>query len=529
MASKFDMGPSGDLAIFTNNSEDMFNIDGDLGPTFTLDQGSGGGIASIGQVDNLTGGITIEMPNEAPIDFGNVEKVSHFTGNPNQRVSREKIESNSSNVTIDAEPIVKKPVKNKTVPNRPVVEKEPPKFVNPNTSSPQEIFGFDDLLDAKKLKPINTENLYNADNGDNGDNASIGGDSTSTIRAAPAHEYPSEPPSPAYRAETPIPSTFQSDRERRKQEPVYEEPSKYANDEDEKIDLLLKLKALETRKGVTLSKHYNIKSSIDEIRMEYRNQTSILETEASVKMMKNGLIFCTSGMEYMNRRYDPIGAKLDGWGENIMENIMDFDGIFERLHYKYRGSVQMEPEMELLFALAGSAFMFHLSHTLFKTSMPQFGNVLRENPNVLSGLLDVVKEAAKRNTNVSAPAPANEGGMGGGMGGMGGGMGGGMPGPGIDIGSLLGQLGMNGGMMSEFAKTMGQPPPPPQSARGFKEPAVNDLYRQMVQSQTQTQNDDAISVTSDNSERSVGRGSNRATISPLPQNKRGGGGNVIKL
>ena len=79
--------------------------------------------------------------------------------------------------------------------------------------------------------------------------------------------------------------------------------------------------------------------------------------------------------------------------------------------------------------------------------------------------------------------------------------------------------------MSDFAKTMGNPPPPPQATRDYREPPVNDLYRQMVQ-QDQS---DALSVTSETSERSIGRNNAKAVITPIPTSRRGGGGNVIKL
>ncbi len=235
--------------------------------------------------------------------------------------------------------------------------------------------------------------------------------------------------------------------------------------------------------------------------------------------MRKGLIFCTSGIEYMNRRFDPIGAKLDGWGESVMEGMMDYDGIFERLHDKYKNSMQMEPEMELLFALAGSAFQFHLSQTFFKSAIPQLGHVLRENPNVMQGFMNVAQEAVRRNN-------GGNGGMGGGMSGVG--IGGkNIPMPanemgssGINFESLLGQVGITSGVLSDFAKTMGNAPPPAQATRNFVEPPVNELYRQMVN------NDDTLSVSSD---KSAG-GSNRAVITPLPTSKKGkGGGNVIRL
>jgi hypothetical protein len=578
----------------------MFNISADIGPSFVLDQGHERGIADIGMTQNLATDVIADMPNEAPIDFINynsnqARSVAELDigGGNGQRMPRQKMESNASDATIEAEPIKKKSSSKPTYDQYPQ-QSQYPQFNQPQFNQPKVLshpsamplpgvhdqkepdtppnigmnMGFDDLLDNRKLKPVN----------DVPDDAgSIGGESHSTIRH-PEPDYPSEPNSPNFRPvapspppDSPLPSTFQRDRERRKMErrgqesssqsqsqsqemppqPVYDEAPKYINEDDEKMDLLLKLKSLEERGKIVLSKHYNIKSSIDDIRMEYRNQTSILEMNASVNFMRKGLIFCTSGLEYMNRRFDPVGAKLDGWGESVMENMMDYDGIFERLHNKYKGSMEMEPEMELLFALAGSAFQFHLSQTFFKSAIPQLGQVLRENPDVIKGFINVAQEAARRNNGGGAPAHMSMGsgmgvggmpqnfGVGGGGGGMPmpanevgvgvgpGGMGGGMQSPGIDFSALLGQVGITSGALSEFAKTMGNPPPPPQATRDFREPPVNDLYRQMVQQANQQ--DDALSIASETSERSIGKHTKKAVITPIPTSKRGGGGNIIKL
>jgi len=185
-----------------------------------------------------------------------------------------------------------------------------------------------------------------------------------------------------------------------------------------------------------------------------------------------------------------------------------------------------------------------LSQTFFKSAIPQLGQVLRENPDVINGFMKVAQEAAKRNTPPTnmgmqggggyggGPMPANDIGVGVGVGGgfpMGSGNSGNMQSPGIDFSALLGQVGITSGALSDFAKTMGNPPPPPQATRDYRDPPVNDLYRQMMQHQQQPQ-DDTLSVTSETSERSIGkRGSPKAVITPIPTSRRGGGGNVIKL
>jgi hypothetical protein len=230
--------------------------------------------------------------------------------------------------------------------------------------------------------------------------------------------------------------------------------------------------------------------------------------------MKRGLIFFTSGLEYMNRRFDPIGAKLDGWGESIMENIMDYDGIFERLSQKYSGTTKMEPEIELMFALGGSAFMFHLSQTMFKTSIPQFGNVMRENPELLKGIFGAVQEASVRSKAMgnqnkeNVPVASNSN----------------MTSPGIDFSSILSQMGI-GAEQSGFVKAFSNGPPQPVATKDIKEPNITDIYRKMTE--TKKDNDsDILSSNSVDSEISIGSGNRKAIISP---SKKKQGGNVLKL
>ena len=38
-----------------------------------------------------------------------------------------------------------------------------------------------------------------------------------------------------------------------------------------------------------------------------------------------------TGVEFLNKKFDPIGAKLDGWSESVMDNITDYEEIFKKL------------------------------------------------------------------------------------------------------------------------------------------------------------------------------------------------------
>jgi uncharacterized FlaG/YvyC family protein len=87
----------------------------------------------------------------------------------------------------------------------------------------------------------------------------------------------------------------------------------------------------------------------------------------------------------MNSRYDPFAIKLDGWSEQVNENINDYDDIFEELHYKYKATgKKMAPELRLFISLSGSAFMFHLTSRMFKEQpMPNVENVLKSDPELM--------------------------------------------------------------------------------------------------------------------------------------------------
>jgi len=83
----------------------------------------------------------------------------------------------------------------------------------------------------------------------------------------------------------------------------------------------------------------------------------------------------------------PLEVKLGGWVELGHEGVNVEDDIFEELHDKYKGSgKKMAPEMRLMMSLSGSAFMFHLTNSMFKaerTKLPGVEEVLRSNPDLM--------------------------------------------------------------------------------------------------------------------------------------------------
>lgn len=176
--------------------------------------------------------------------------------------------------------------------------------------------------------------------------------------------------------------------------------------DEERQDLLYKLHRLE-EKGYKLSKKYNINSDIVEMRAEIHRVKKDAELKGSLKFSRRMLMACVSGIEFLNKTYDPFKLELNGWSENVMENLNDgdYDNVFERLHEKYSGRVNAPPEIELMLGLTGSALMFHITSSMFK-NMPSMG----ADPAMMRNIVKNMAKAQTQGDNDDSPS--------GGMGGM---------------------------------------------------------------------------------------------------------------
>jgi hypothetical protein len=188
----------------------------------------------------------------------------------------------------------------------------------------------------------------------------------------------------------------------------------YEDVQKAKFDLLCKFERLRD-KGVKIPKVFSMSSDYDEMKYEYDRLIHQRKMANSVKMQRQMLVTFCSGMTFLNDKFDPIGLKLEGFDEHVNDNVGDYDDIFEELYEKYKESANMAPELKLLMTLGGSAFMYHLSNSVFKSAMPNPSDILKQNPE----LMRQFQAAAMGAVNGSNPGFANF--MGGMMGGGGGG------------------------------------------------------------------------------------------------------------
>jgi len=257
--------------------------------------------------------------------------------------------------------------------------------------------------------------------------------------------------------------------------------SEYLTPEQEfvkKTEALTMLERMEKR-GIVGNK-MTMANTLEEIQAEVERRKDSKALEASIRFQRSMLTTVTNGMEFLNSRFDPLGVKLDGWSEQVNENIEDYDEIFEELYDKYKDKSKVAPEVRLIMSLGLSAAMCHVTNTMFKSKMPGMDDILRNNP-------DLARQFAQAAANqvgpgfgnfVSMGMPSNNGSNSnsrrqsvqlpsGGMGGMfggGGGLGGGLGGMFGGLGSMFG-AGNGGGppspRMSQPAPAYDPTPPAP--------------------------------------------------------------------
>src|SRR6056300_421912 len=214
-----------------------------------------------------------------------------------------------------------------------------------------------------------------------------------------------------------------------------EQPSKgYSSVDEEKSDLINKLGRLE-KKGFAVNKRLTAYSNVEDLRTEVKRITYSIDVEQSIRFSRRMLVACVTGLEFLNKRYNPFEIQLEGWSESVMENVDDYDGVFEELYVKYRSKVSVAPEVKLIMMLGGSAMMFHLTNSMFKSALPNMNDVLKQNPDLVKNMMAAVQNTTRAPSGPADAAPV------GGTGQYE------MQGPGLDISSLM------GGVM--------MPPPPP--------------------------------------------------------------------
>lgn len=188
-----------------------------------------------------------------------------------------------------------------------------------------------------------------------------------------------------------------------------ESTSVFRSLEEEKQHYLFRIQRLQSR--FPGGRRVGLDTGLEDLKYEYDRLKRQSETTASIKFQRRTLMATVSGIEYLNKSFNPLGLHLDGWSEQVMDSLEDFDQTFEQLHEKYQGTSEVSPEWNLMIMLLGSGFMFHLSNSLFKSVLPNVNDVAKNNPDLMNQIASAMGSAMnQQNQQNSSPQTSGTGG-----------------------------------------------------------------------------------------------------------------------
>ena len=130
------------------------------------------------------------------------------------------------------------------------------------------------------------------------------------------------------------------------------------------------------------SSHFNMDSAYEEVEDEYESAQEDKRKKDSVKLQGWWFMTAINSIEYANTAFNPFDLNLDGWGEQVSEDIESYEEIFSELHEKYKGG-KLSPELSLLLRLGFSAAVVNITNKALSTATPGFNDVIRQSPELM--------------------------------------------------------------------------------------------------------------------------------------------------
>ena len=150
-------------------------------------------------------------------------------------------------------------------------------------------------------------------------------------------------------------------------------------------------------------------SDYDEIEDEYETALEEKRKKDSVKLQGWWFMTFVNSIEYANTAFNPFELNLDGWGEQISEDIDSYDEIFNELHDKYKGG-KISPEISLLLRLGFSAAVINITNKALSTATPGFSDIIKQSPDLMKMFTNAtVQSLTKENQGMSMAANLMQG------------------------------------------------------------------------------------------------------------------------
>jgi hypothetical protein len=128
--------------------------------------------------------------------------------------------------------------------------------------------------------------------------------------------------------------------------------------------------------------HFNLESNYEEVEDEYETALEDKRKKDSVKLQGWWFMTAVNSLEYANSAFNPFDINLDGWGEQVNEDIDSYEEIFAELHEKYKGG-KLAPELSLLLRLGFSAAVVNFTNKALSSATPAFNDVIKQSPELM--------------------------------------------------------------------------------------------------------------------------------------------------
>jgi len=128
--------------------------------------------------------------------------------------------------------------------------------------------------------------------------------------------------------------------------------------------------------------HFTLESAYEEIEDEYETALEDKRKKDSIKLQGWWFMTAINSIEYANSAFNPFDINLDGWGEQVNEDIESYEEIFSELHDKYKGG-KLSPELSLLLRLGFSAAVVNFSNKALSSATPAFNDVIKQSPELM--------------------------------------------------------------------------------------------------------------------------------------------------
>jgi hypothetical protein len=161
--------------------------------------------------------------------------------------------------------------------------------------------------------------------------------------------------------------------------------------------MIKKLEEWYEKGSIKQSSHFNMDSAYEEVEDEYETALEDKRKKDSIKLQGWWFMTFINSLEYANTVFNPFDLNLDGWGEQISEDLDSYEEIFSELHDKYKGG-KLAPEISLLLRVGFSAAVLNFSNKALSSATPAFNDVIKQSPELMRMFTNATVNSMSQNS-----------------------------------------------------------------------------------------------------------------------------------